>query len=212
VDLGQQIESSILLKAKKILKISPERVISASLISELKRITTYGARFHGKEIFLIHGSEIHRSILEPHKPQEHKFTAIEQVNFDIIHDSAMDNNELTALLTGSIREQRVVGTINGLPAKGFLDIKKGNVGGDLKTTSAPSETFFIKKAREFGYFRQAVFYKKLANLDDFWFFGLQKKAPHDVFVIDCADHNEFMDEAEIELEYLTNIYKTILKL
>ena len=206
------VESETLLKIVKSCNIHPKRVASASMLSEIKRIIVNGRKFHGAEKFLIDGKEIHRRILEPETEPEKDFDVEDRARFKQIEELALAEPLVEYLLTNAITEEYVEKELYGVPFKGYLDIRKElvAVGADLKTTSATSRANFISKCREYGYYRQAHIYKKLADLEEFLFIGIRKKEPYGLYILDTSAYPEEMAYAAEEVEMLCDVYKRCL--
>ena len=57
---------------------------------------------------------------------------------------------------------------------------------DFKTTSAPDYARFLTTLEQYDYDRQAAFYSDMLNADRFLIIGVQKKAPHGVWVVEAT--------------------------
>ncbi len=57
---------------------------------------------------------------------------------------------------------------------------------DFKTTSCPDFPRFLASAGQYDYDRQAAFYLDALNADRFLIIGVQKKAPHEVWVFNAT--------------------------
>jgi DNA sulfur modification protein DndC len=87
-----------------------------------------------------------------------------------------------------------------IPVKVKLDLKVDKSGHDLKTTACRSRAEFVSKFDKYGYWRQAVLYKEVHGLKNFYFTGVSKSAPHDRFLVDTSQYKAEMKTAKIELE------------
>lgn len=65
---------------------------------------------------------------------------------------------------------------------------------DFKTTSSPDLTHFLASARQYDYDRQAALYLDALNATRFLIIGVQKKAPHAVWVFDATTAPDFIEQ------------------
>jgi len=198
----------VTLKEKIALHIAPDKkYVSNSSLSTVKKLLLGQHLFFGNEKFLHFGKEIHRRILEPEEPIEHKFAEEEMESMDQMVANALNYKKLTDDLAITRKEEIVFGRIRGLRFKAVYDMLEEPFGSDLKTTSTRTEREFIKSAIKYDYFRQAWIYMELKKLKQFRFYALQKKPPHEVFVLDVADYPDEMAKAKNETLLLIDVIK-----
>jgi hypothetical protein len=89
-----------------------------------------------------------------------------------------------------------------VPVKVKLDAKLNRNGHDLKSTSCRTRAEFLSHFHEYGYWRQAVLYKTVHGLKDFFFTGVSKFPPHPTFLVDTGSFKADMKHAKGELEAL----------
>lgn len=210
VDLKKEIERAGIFAGLLCLneKGKPDGVNNSTL-SNVKKILLGQPLFKGGENFLRVGSELHRRQLQPNEP-EYNLSIVEEAVVSGMDRSLASYKPLQKLLKGAEKEILLRATIYGTPVRGTLDIRKRKAGGDLKTSACSTEFEFYKKAIEYDYPRQAQMYKKIAGLNSFVFFGVQKKYPYQVYEMNMGDFPREMKEAELELEFLIYVYKNYI--
>lgn len=183
--------------------------INNSSLSALKKWMLGQPQFNIPPRYLLFGREFHKRCLEPHKRKK-ILTKEEEYDLKKMVDSLCNHYLFRELAKGAKMEHLIqTESINGVKVRGTLDINNQHLlaGGDPKTTSTRSRSAFIKSCFEYDYPRQAWFYKQLAGLDEFFFLGIQKKAPYGVFVMDMSDYKREMKEAQYEAEFLLEFYR-----
>lgn len=165
------------------------------------------------------GSLLHRCMLEPEttkdafyiKPEGMKFTTKEGIAWRDAHadrrivtaeEAGMVNGivasiqshpKASAYLAGSYRERSVFAELDGLSLKSRFDLlprwEGANFIADLKTCEDASPDGAAKAAWDFGYYRQAAFYLKVAALaglpvTTFLFIFVEKGPPYLVNVLE----------------------------
>jgi len=158
--------------------------------------------------FLVFGSALHELFLENKKAEAWE-TCIEEERTRITYMVAALNRHpvVRRLMADSIREHKFYFHWDKVEMAVILDIKKPPVGADLKSTTCRTLPQFVAKARELGYFKQAVIYMRAAKLKDFYFIAVQKSAPYDVMVLDVNQYKEDLRYAEAELDWLLYFYE-----
>ena len=68
-------------------------------------------------------------------------------------------------------------------------------GKNVKSTSTKTRAAFIKSMLKYDYFMQGLLYLYLERLENFYFIGVQKTDPSQIFVVDVADYPEELDKA-----------------
>lgn len=189
----------------------PKDYISNSGLSEIKRVLTNGQKFLGKEEYLIFGSETHARFLE--KKSKHKVDSDTSQAIRSMIISLNKNKFVASLMENSITEVEYIKKVYDVNFKVIIDIrgKKGkfkNVGADLKTTSAKTESEFIKLAlNKYDYLRQGHCYEMAEGLDEFYFIGIQKHKPYNVYILDVNNYEGEKKRSIKETQFLVEFYK-----
>jgi hypothetical protein len=159
--------------------------------------------------YLDFGTELHRRLLEPRKRPHMVFSLFDLNRLNFMEASLRTHTGFAMLLRGAQTERLRRGVIDGVKVHGTLDIVKPKlrIGGDIKTTSTRSHVEFITSAIGYDYLRQAWVYCKIAKLDSFIFYGIQKQPPYQVFELDVANFAHEFQEAEEEARFLLDFYK-----
>lgn len=184
--------------------------ISYSGLCEIKRILTSGAPFLGDERFLHFGSEIHLRFLK-NKRTKFKFTKEEELQLKAMLNSLRKHRFVTKLMTGSVKEVTEIVSVEKTRFKMIGDIvnERKDYGADLKSTSARSESEFISLAiKKYGYLGQGWCYKTGKQLKNFYFIGIQKKSPFDVYILDVNNFKDEEAKAIKETRFLLEFYRT----
>lgn len=158
-------------------------------MSTLKRALIGEPQWFGTEKFLEFGTEHHKRSLEPKE-----LTTCLDKNDQLCTDMATSfrsHPEVKKILRGAVCEKEFNVVYRGVWVKLFLDIYKPLRGWDLKGTSCENERQFIKKAREYDYFRQAALYIGCAKLKEFSFIGQGKNRVEQVVDIDKYSQKEY---------------------
>ena len=167
-------------------------------------------QFQGGEHFLNFGSALHEWWLQSKKAKAWGLLD-EDEQGRILAMTIVLNKHVVAkkLIEGSVREVKEYGYLNGVKLSYILDIHhpKFKRGADLKTTTCQSFEDFVDKAREYGYFKQAYLYMKLAGLKEFYFIGINKFSPFKIFILNVNDYPDDMAYAEQEVNFLLYFYK-----
>ncbi len=64
---------------------------------------------------------------------------------------------------------------------------------DFKTTSCPTYAHFLATTEQYDYDRQAALYLDALGATRFLIIGVQKKAPHEVWVFDATTASNFIE-------------------
>ena len=179
--------------------------ISNSGLSEIKRILMSGRPFLGDEKYLIFGSELHTRFLLD-RPSR---VLSEEEEFDLLNMQEALNHHLfvNRLMNNSIREITAIGLIDKIRFKWIGDIVNKKVGADIKTTSAKSEKEFINLALEkYDYLRQGWCYTVAGKLKEFYFIGIQKHEPYNVYILNTKDYAKQETKVIKETRFLLDIF------
>jgi uncharacterized protein YutD len=86
--------------------------------------------------------------------------------------------------------------------------QKKSFGADLKTTSCRTNRQFVDLAlRKYDYLRQSWCYKQVEELEDFYFIGIQKQEPFEVFILNIKDYAKEERQSIKETRFLLEFFK-----
>lgn len=157
---------------------------------------------------LVFGKAFHELVLEP------KQFAFEDYNLRASEEKALKQMSLSMLsnkiaydwfVSAKKEETRQwIDRASGLMCKGKLDLNLDGVNiGDLKTTSARTQDEFIASLTRYDYDRQAAFYLSSSKIAKrFWFFGVQKRKPFHVFVVNYYLNSDFIRKGKKKFQFL----------
>jgi hypothetical protein len=77
---------------------------------------------------------------------------------------------------------------------------------DFKTTSCQDYAHFLASTEQYDYDRQAAFYLDALNADRFLIIGVQKKAPHEVWLFDATATAGFIEQGRKKYTALLRRY------
>jgi hypothetical protein len=186
--------------------------ISNSYLSTLKRALIGEPQWFGTEKFLEFGTEHHKRSLEP----KEVITVLDK-NDTLCTDMAnsfRNDPRIKPILRGAQCEKEFLRVFRGAWVLLYLDIWKPLRGWDLKGTSCESEQQFIKKSREFDYFRQAALYMGVCGLKEFTFIGQGKKKINDchpLYFLPVMDFPIYLQEGKEELYILIDTHIQLRK-
>lgn len=187
------------------------RNTSASSLGVIKNYLCSKPQFKGGEDFLIFGNALHEQFLEGKFDSKNSLSLsdTDKLKIKVMLTKLWAHPVVKSLMANSIREDKCYSELNGVKVAFILDIKKPQIltGADLKTTNCTNMNQCVDKALAFGYFRQAIVYKKCAGLKHFYFIFVQKEEPHNIFILDVSMYPEHELYAERELEFLLYFYK-----
>jgi hypothetical protein len=172
------------------------------------------AQFAGDETYLIFGRVLHEHLqfIENEKFRSKDFGSLTKEEQSWVLGcckAARENPVVRRLLVKTTRENKVYTEIDGIRVALILDLEQSNTdtGADWKSTSCASLNDFIKKALDYDYIRQGLLYKGARNLKHFYFIGLQKRPPHNVYIMDVKRHEAEEFYAKQELKFLLYFYR-----
>ncbi|MFY7908429.1 MAG: PD-(D/E)XK nuclease-like domain-containing protein [Emticicia sp.] len=162
------------------------------------------------------GSVLHSKLLEPHSP----IIIPQDVDIDLIENliSRIKQNRFCSwVLNGSHNEMGILFNDKNtkLPCKAKLDLVcRKNIIVDIKTTSQRSYNAFVKSCYQYEYDRQAAFYLDAHNRQTpskscFFFVGVQKKEPYDIFVFDALAHPNFIKDGRNKYQMLLQKWQEV---
>lgn len=199
---------SKLLLSKFTGKPDPDQYISHSGLAGIKRVLCSEPPFLGDEIYLRFGGEVHSRFLENKKTQE--FDKAMELQLKNMIDSLNKHLFVRKLMNGSSFEQSLIEQVYGVNLRVIIDIYNPVKGyaADLKTTSCRNEQQFIKSAiQKYDYIRQGWCYKQVGNIPDFYFIGIQKHPPYQVFILNQSNYEREEKKSEKEAKFLIDFYK-----
>lgn len=206
--------------------------ISNSYLSTLKRALIGEPQFFGSEHFLTFGTEHHVRALQPKEP-----ITLLPTNDDLCTAMAISfrsDPRVKQILRGAQTEVEYSRVYRGALVLLYLDIFKPVRGWDLKGTSCENFQEFLKKSREYDYFRQAALYMAVCGLKEFSFIGQRKKPleveegypgayyvpsfygglpgkwyTHPLYFLNVLDYPLYLQEGREELHNLIDIHLTL---
>ncbi|UOQ51743.1 PD-(D/E)XK nuclease-like domain-containing protein [Hymenobacter cellulosivorans] len=163
---------------------------------------------------LIFGSAFHEAVLEPdryHAPQElppaqlrllDTLAAVRRQRYcrDLLYRG-------TAELTHTATHEETGLTVKIRPDLLMVTPRLGRrVLVDFKTTSCRDYAHFVSTIEQYDYDRQAAFYSDVLQADRFLFIGVQKKAPHDIWLVELSADTASMEQGRKKYRRLLRAY------
>lgn len=184
--------------------------ISNSYLSTLKRALIGEPQFFGSEHFLTFGTEHHKRSLQP----EEEETVLDKGEelCRAMSGSFRRDHRVQEILRGAETEVECSFIYRGALILLYFDIRKATKVWDLKGTGCDSEKDFLKKSREYDYFRQAALYMAAPGVKEFEFIGQAKKLPgNPLFFLPVLDYPHLLQEGREELHQLIDIHLVLRK-
>ncbi len=184
---------------------------SHSSMQAIKRDLLGLPPFKGQH-FLKFGNALHEVFLKGDYSNHYKLLkAADKRLVDAMVRKLNANPIVVSLMRDSIREKKFKVVMNKVRVAVILDAKQKPLrrGFDLKSTSCTTQIEFETKCRELGYIIQGLIYKMASNLKNFYFVGVSKTAPHNIFIVDI-DSMQFKSDvayAQKELKFLLYFYR-----
>lgn len=196
-------------------KPDPSANTSNSSMGATKNLLLGNRQFVGNESYLVFGSVLHEQLqfIEGHpyhvSEKVYLLSHDEVGNLIGILNNAQKNSIVKKIIANTTREQKVYHEIEGVRVAMLLDLEnpKLKMGADWKSTSCSTEQDFIKKAIAYDYIRQAVLYMWARGLKKFYFIGLQKCAPFNIYIMDVGRYTEEIAYSLQEIKFLLYFYK-----
>lgn len=165
-------------------------------------------QFTGKEGYLGFGNFLH--IAFANYPINNVFacTPTEAKKLTAMVAKLYANKIVLALVKDSVREVSYFASFFGINVRMILDVRQPTTGSDLKSTDCRSFADFLAKAIEYGYFRQALIYMLGVGLKDFYFIGICKEPPFEIFIFNVNDYPKELAYAREELDFLLYWYRS----
>jgi hypothetical protein len=202
--------------AKKLFQGPPTKMdyISYSGLREIRRVLLGEPAAKIDPKYLYFGAELHRRFLEGVKSKNSKklFSPAEEYDLEGMQESLWKDPFVRKIMRSSIKEVETVRLYQGVNVKVILDINGdgqfADTGVDIKTTSCGTYRSFVQAAiHKYGYPGQGYLYKQAEQLKNFYFVGIQKKKPYQVYIMDVADYAKEERAAIKEVEFLLDFYK-----
>jgi hypothetical protein len=203
---------NILLQRAGICSGSSLKNTSHSSLEVVKKYLLGQPQFFGNEGYLTFGSALHEVFLQGIRDNYYKqLDTTDRAAVDSMVRKLNNNPIVVSLMRNSTREHKFSVRLNKVLTTCILDAKQPDLrrGFDLKTTDCNTQRDFENKIRTYGYVRQGLTYKLAAQLKFFYFVGIQKFAPYNIFIVDL-DAAKFKTDllyAEKELQFLLYFYK-----
>ena len=103
------------------------------------------------------------------------------------------------------REVAFTNQVSEVLCKCKCDLIVGDVIIDLKTTVSASEKSFLYSINDYGYHRQAAFYKAVTGAKRFLFVAIEKSSPYECSFFELDD--SALAEGAAQYEYALSVYK-----
>lgn len=184
--------------------------ISNSYLSTLKRALIGDPQFFGSEHFLTFGTEHHKRSLQPGE----EITVLDknEILCGSMSSSFRADPRVQKILRGAETEVECSFIYRGALILLYFDIRKAVKVWDLKGTGCMDEKDFLKKSREYDYFRQAALYMQAPGVKEFEFIGQAKKLlNHPLFFLNVLDYPHLLQEGKDELDHLIDIHLVLRK-
>lgn len=195
-------------------------LISNSRLGVIKSIVTGASIIKAKKETLDFGKQFHECVFEYDKyinklldkSNEEQYVSYQANRFRVstMSIAACGNALLDRMLKSNLKvvEHNVFFNEEyyGVDCKAKLDIRVGDIIGDLKSTSAQSKEEFEATCIEYGYFRQGAFYMDHCQGKQFILFGVSKKYPHRTFTVIANYDDPRIIEGRKEYQWLIEEY------
>jgi hypothetical protein len=161
--------------------------------------------FNVSEATLRKGQLVHLAVYQPHLLSEAETTG-EVLK---LAANARRCRTLASFLADhrSVYEEDIYALWNrNIPVKVKPDVRiPGQYGHDLKTTACKTRLDFLDKFAEYGYWRQAFFYKAVTKSKGYFFTGVSK-VNFNTFLVDVSQFPAEMKQAREEVHELIKLY------
>jgi len=148
------------------------------------------------------GTEVHSRFLEKKKPilklsEEDTASVVNMVEALELHPV------VRRLMYRAKVEQYFKQKLWGLMVSGYIDILPPKDVADLKTTRHRNQHDFAANMD----FLQAAMYRAVTKRKDFYYIGIQKEKPFNVFIFNVHQYPDRIKQADEELKYLIKYVK-----
>lgn len=152
------------------------------------------------------GKELHSRFLEKKKIMTLTDLRENEKLLKICINKLADNTLVCKVMENATCEIDFNEIIMGVKLFGRIDILAPVHIGDLKTTRVTSMKQFVEAMD----FLQAALYCRVKKLKDFYYIGISKVSPYDVFVFNARHIQQKWNDANDQLDYLLRYLKTNL--
>lgn len=152
------------------------------------------------------GTEVHSRFLE-HKRTKFMEIAEDEKAVKRACNNLADNAIVCSIMKGAKTEVKFDQDLWGLRVLGYIDILGADIG-DLKTTRHTSPIAFANDMD----FLQAALYLAVTGKRNFFYIGISKVAPYNIFVFNVNQFPERMAKANADLRRLIKYIKQKTKL
>lgn len=142
------------------------------------------------------GGELHSRSLEHHIIEE--LSTDEEIQLWNMYNKLWSHPVWRKLLAKAKVEQEFKQLLWGVMVLGYIDILNTTNVCDLKTTSCTTMKQFVASMD----FLQAALYLAVTGFKDFYYIGISKKPPHEVFVFNVNQYPDRINAANRELKNL----------
>lgn len=115
-----------------------------------------------------------------------------------MHSAAVAHPKATYLLRGCTKEMQYSGEINGIEFRGVPDASNANRIVDVKTTGDASPDGFKRQITTLDYYLQAAIYRRLCDVDEFYWLAIENAAPHNVAIYTPSTDGLIATEAYLD--------------
>lgn len=156
--------------------------------------------------WLAFGKELHSRALEGIVLD--KLSTSEEKLLKAMLKSLKDNALVQGLWKSGVFEDEFKKKVYGVNTLGYLDhwCKKRKIVTDLKSTRLTSHNQFVESMD----FLQAALYLYVTGAKEFYYVGISKTAPHNVFIFAVSEYPGKLMDARLQLEYLLKYINTKL--
>jgi len=159
------------------------------------------------ERWFIFGRELHSRWLEGKthftKENPNVLTEDEKAVLEAMLEKLNTNKIAMQLKCGAKCEQEFKQLLHGVNVLGYIDILHAQHIADLKSTKERNMQAFVRSMD----FLQAALYLAVTKKKDFYYIGICKLYPHDVFIFNVCDYPERLHAAELEMRCLLRYLK-----
>jgi len=185
--------------------------ISYSGLCEIRRVLLGEPAAKIDPKYFVFGSELHLRFLKD-KKSKHKFTKQEETDLEGMQEALWKDPFVRKIMRSSIKEVETIRLVQGVNVKVILDINGdhsfADIGVDLKTTSAKDYKQFVNAAiHKYRYLGQSWLYKEAEQLNEFYFVGIQKTKPYNVYILNVDDYAKEEKATIRETQFLLDFYR-----
>lgn len=150
------------------------------------------------------GTEVHSRFLEKKKPVLDIFSPADLIAIKFMVEALELHPVVRRLMHRAKVEQYFKQKLWGLMVSGYIDILPPKDVADLKTTRHKNQHDFAANMD----FLQASMYRAITKRKDFYYIGIQKEKPFNVFIFNVHQYPDRIKKADDELKYLIKYVKS----